>query len=325
MLKTGISSIFNEALFSPYFLVVGILSLPLFFMVYLYGRDFVERLGWNNRNYENQVGFWTGLVIALWLMLFGGNYSVILDFSLLPFGIAFVLFLLMILVSQKLVQLHYLEQINKKTIRWALFFGIILMAVFSAVPTWHGILLQISAVFCGMIVGCRSKKNISVVPILTIIMLIVSVLMLMQAEFFRFGKLGDLTFVHCLGLVLVGFLGTGVLVTRYTNVCGNISKSTYAKIKWLSRVIIMLLLACLITTQQSVPFYVILIMFFGFSQWLLVRFSGDKPTNLSGQLFGLLLISFGLLTTCPLISALGIVYMVFCPGRIKLKDVLCLL
>ena len=325
MLKTGISSIFNQALFSPYFFVVGILSLPLFFMVYLYGRDFVEHLGWNNRNYENQVGFWTGIVIALWLMLFGGNYDVILDFSLLSFGIAFVLFFLMILISQKLVQLNYLEQIKKKAIKWALFLGIVLMAVFSAAPTWHGILLQVSAVFCGMIVGCRLKKNISVVPVLTVIMLLVSILMLMQAEFFRFGKLGDLTFVHCLGLILVGFLGMAVLVTRYTDVCSNISKSAYVKIKWLSRVIIMLLVACLVTTQQSIPFYIILIVFFGISQWLLIRFSENRPANFSGQLFGLLLIFFGLLTTCPLISALGIVYMIFCPGHIKFKDIFYLL
>ena len=323
ILPTAESSVYNAALVSPYFLVIGFLSLPLFFMIYLYGRDFVERIGWSNRNYENQVGFWTGLAIALWLMLFGGDYAVIRDgISLLPTGISFVLFFLMIFVSQKMVQLNYVEKVDKKPLKWILFALLLLMATFSALPTWQGILLQVSAVFCGIITGCRLKKNIPVVPMLTVVMLIVLVFMLMQAEFFRFGKLGDLTWLHLVWVVLIGFLAVSVLTTRYVKACG---KKKCSEIKALARMGSFLLVLLFAATQLSVPVFIFLMIFMGISAAITIRFSANKPSNFSGFLFGLLLFSFGILIICPLVSALGIVYMLYTPAHIKPKDIFSLL
>ena len=52
IVSTAVSSFNNAALYSPYFFVVGLFSIPLFFMVYLYGRDFVSRIGWANQDIE---------------------------------------------------------------------------------------------------------------------------------------------------------------------------------------------------------------------------------------------------------------------------------
>ena len=64
VVSTAVSSFNNAALFSPYFLISGILTIPLFFMVYFYGRDFAEKIGWTSKNVENQSVFWTSLTMV---------------------------------------------------------------------------------------------------------------------------------------------------------------------------------------------------------------------------------------------------------------------
>ena len=100
IVATAVSSFNNAALYSPYFFVLGLFSLPLFFMVFLYGRDFVARFGWDNHNLESKIGFWNVACLVLWLFLMGGNYAVIRDsISLLPAMIAVVLFVSMVFVT----------------------------------------------------------------------------------------------------------------------------------------------------------------------------------------------------------------------------------
>ena len=97
VLSTAISSFNNSALVAPFFFLAGILSLPLLFMVYLYGRDFVSRIGWREQNLESQIGFAVSGILLLWILLFGGNYMVIRDgISLLPVVLSVVLFFLTI-------------------------------------------------------------------------------------------------------------------------------------------------------------------------------------------------------------------------------------
>ena len=109
IVTTAVSSFNNAALYAPYFFVVALLSAPLFFMVYLYGRDFVSRIGWNNQNMENKVSFWSVVCLVIWLMIFGGNYAVIRDgISLLPVSVAMVLFASMVFVVNQAKKMNYL-------------------------------------------------------------------------------------------------------------------------------------------------------------------------------------------------------------------------
>ena len=111
IVATAISSFNNAALYGPYFFVVALFSIPLFFMVFLYGRDFVSRFGLNSSDFESKVGFWSVVSLVLWLLLIGGNYAVIRDsISLLPVMIAILLFGSMVFVTNKLKKLNYLKK-----------------------------------------------------------------------------------------------------------------------------------------------------------------------------------------------------------------------
>ena len=317
---TAVSSFNNAALLNPLFFSAGLLALPLFFVVYLYGRDFVSRFGWNNQNTESQTGFWSSVFLMFWLLLFGGNYAVIRDsMSCLSLGLAVILFLLMIIVSNGMVRLKYMEKLRASKLKWVLFFVILLGAVFSGMMTWWGILLQISAILCGTIVGCRSKTNRSWVSLTTLIFAVTTTLILMQPEYFRFGQLGNLTLIHLVGVMIVGFFAVTTLVTKYTNARARIRQSVFIKLKWLFRILTLLALILFVATE-SVPVFIGLLM----CVWLLEALSVYHSAKLSDvvykQSWAMLMICFGVIIICPVISALGIVYLTFVSKQISVKD-----
>ena len=64
--STAISSFNNAALLNPFFFSVGLLMLPLLYIVFLYGYDIAIKFGWTNHNIENKTGFWNVCFLALW-------------------------------------------------------------------------------------------------------------------------------------------------------------------------------------------------------------------------------------------------------------------
>lgn len=327
IVSTAISSFNNASLYNPLFFAVGLLMLPLFFMVYLYGNDFVSRFGWNKNNIGDKVPFFVTVFLGLWLLIFGGNYAVIRDgISLLPLFVSIVMFVLTVLITQQSIKFQYIEKIlkqNKKT-KWLLFGILMILTVFSAKHTLVGILLQISAVLCGMIVGCRIKKEISLVPAMVCILGFVATLILMQPEYFRFGQLGNLTFIHLLSVLFVGFCSVTMLVTRYTNARSKIYASAYIKLKWLFRILSVLALVLFISTE-SVPVFIGLMVFVALLEMLTVYHSNKSFESVSQKSLSLLLICFGLITICPVITSLGIIYSLSKTEHIKLSDFTVLL
>ena len=322
--STAVSSFNNAALVNPFFLTVGLLSIPLFFIVYLYGRDFVSKFGWTNQNTEAKTSFWTMLILVLWTVLFGGNYAVIRGgISLLPMLLAIVLFMSMIVVSNNMVRLKYIEKIRNKKFVW-LVMGILLgCAVLSGMMTWWGILLQISAIVCGMIVGCRLRKD-SWVGWTTLILGMMITLVLMQPEYFRFGQLGHLTIIHLLGVVCAGFFAVTTITTKYIKARGKIRQSAYVKLKWLFR-IVSLLAAILFASTESVPVFLGLLLAVLLLEALNVYHSKKIPDNMYKQSWAWLIISLGILIVCPVLSAIGIVYLSFVPNKSKTPDFIRLL
>lgn len=320
IVATAISSFNNAALFSPYFFIVALFSIPLFWMVFLYGRDFVSKFGWTGANIEYKMGFWGTVCLVLWLLLVGGNYAVIRDsISLLPVVIAGVLFVSTAFITNRLKKLNYLEKIYSKKSRWLLFVGFLLLAAFSALPTWWGILLQLSAIVCGMIVGDRFNKNISDVLMSSVIMGAVTILLLMQPEYFRFGQLGNLTFLHIFALLVTGFFCITTLVAKYTNARGRIYKSAYVKLKWLFRIMSILALILFVLTE-SVPIFVGLMGVCAISEMLTIYHGKTIPESIYKQSWALFLICFGTIIICPVISMLGIIYLCFNNQKPCVKD-----
>jgi len=323
ILSTAISSFNNAALYSPFFFTVGLLTLPLLFIVYIYGKDFVEKIGWDKNNFDNHISFWGALSLLLWLMLFGGNYAVIRDgISLLPVLISFILFGFMIIAMQKSVQLGYIKKLHNKKqrkIKWLLFIAGLFMTVFSSVLTWWGILLQTSAVLCGSIIGLRLKKDMSLIPWIVIMLTLVVIAVLMQPEYFRFGQLGNLTIVHLLAIVCAGFFAITSIVTKYTNPRERIHHSAYIKLKWLFRIMSLLAFVLFVMTE-SVPVFVGMTCALGLSEMLSVYHSKNISENVPKLALGMLMVSLGIIIICPVLSALGIIYAVFETNGIKCKD-----
>ncbi len=324
VVSTAVSSFNNAALFSPYFFVFALLSLPLFYVVYLYSNDILVRLKWNN-DIEHKTSFWGVLFLVCWLLMFGGNYAVIRDgISLLPVAIAFVLFVSVIYVVQQAIKLNYLGFLKNKKARWLTIGILLILTVFSAKPDLYGILLQLSAVLCGVIVGARLHKNVSDVSLSTVVFGAMTALILMQPEYFRFGQLGNLTFVHLLSLLVTGFFAITTLVVKYTNVRSKIHESAYVKLKWLCRILGVLALV-LFGLTESVPVFVALLSIVALSEMLTIYHSKSKSDIVSKQSWALLLICFGVLTICPVISCLGILYLSRLPGNLKSRDFVGLL
>ena len=325
VLSTAISSFNNAALYSPFFIVVGLLTFPLFFMVYIYGKDFVSKIGWNENNVNSQVSLWTTTILLIWLMLFGGNYAVIRDgVSLLPVLISFVLFGLMIIIVNQSIKLGYLKKLQNKKVKWLLFFVLLLMTVFSSVWTWWGILLQIVAVSCGMIVGSRIKKNIPMMPWVVLILFLLVIAVLMQPEYFRFGQLGNLTIVHILAMVFAGFCAITAVVVRYTNPRGRIHQSAYVKLKWLFRIMSLLAFVLFVMTE-SVPVFVGVVGALGLLEMLSIYHSKNISADLSRLAVAMLMMVVGVIIICPVITALGIIYMISENNSVKSKDFIDLL
>ena len=325
IVTTAISSFNNAALYSPSFFVIGLFSLTLFLMVFLYGNDFISKFGWSNRDVESKSGFVSVLCLMIWLLIFGGNYAVIRDsISLLPLMISVVLFVAMVFITNRMKQYKYLEKMRDKKSRWFLFLLLFVLAVFSSLPTWWGILLQLSAVLCGIIVGDRLHKNIPDMLTGIIILGMMTVLLLMQPEYFKFGQLGNLTIIHIIALLLCGFFCVTSLAAGYTNARAKIYKSAYIKLKWLCRIMSVLALILFVLTE-SVPVFIGLMTVCLLSESLTIYHGKNLPENVSKQSWALLLISFGIVIICPLISMIGILYLIPLWKRLSINDFIKLL
>ena len=322
---TAVSSFNNAALLNPLFFSAGLLALPLFFMVYLYGRDFVSRFGWNNQNLEQKTVFWSLLCLMFWMLFFGGNYAVIRDsMSLLPVGLSCVLFLLMIVIANGVVGFRYLERLRDNKLGWFLLCVVVVGVLCSGIPTWWGMLLQLSAVVCGTIVGCRLKTNRSWVAMTALVFGLMTVLILMQPEYFRFGQLGNLTMIHLIGVMLTGFFAVTTLIAKYGNARSKIRNSAFVKLRWLLRIVALLALILFVSTE-SVPVFIGLLGSVGLLEVLSVYHSSKLSGVLFKQSLAMLMICFGVITICPVISAIGIIYLTFISDKIRAKDFVRLL
>ena len=325
VVTTAVSSFNNAALYCPYFFVAALFSVPLFIMAFLYGKDFISKFGWSGADIESKTSFWGLLSLVFWMLLVGGNYSVIRDsVSLLPTMIAIVLFVSMIFITNWLKKMNYCRKLYNNRSRWGIFVIFLILAVISAMPTWWGILLQLSAVLCGIIVGDRLHRKPSDFLIPVVVFCMMTSLLLMQPEYFRFGQLGNLTFIHIIALLFTGFFCATAFATKYTKARSRIYNSAYIKLKWLFRIMALLALILFVLTE-SVPVFLGLMAACMLSEMLTIYHSKSIPEYLFKQSWALVLISFGIIIICPVISMLGIIYLSFISSKVNFKDFLKLL
>lgn len=316
VVQSAISAFNNAALHAPAFLWWAILSIPLMAIVWKCAPMIQNTLSWTPENKIARIGVTLSAVTFLWAILFGGNYNVLRDnVSVLPFVTALIVFLTSLFVSSHMR--HMPNIFKNKKLYWLAVVFIILALGFSDTHTWWGPLLQIGSFGFGMIMGRIAGASMRPVAGMVTIMLILTVAMLMQPEFFRFGQLGNLTIAHLLFILMIGACGMAVIALNNVNPRGKIHTSAFSKLKWLMRVICILTTALFILTE-SVPLFLatcgaLLIMFS-----LSIYHQNKIPEHLMDKLLAILIILFGTIICVPFISALGILYLATLPqGNFK--------
>ncbi|MBR4507166.1 MAG: hypothetical protein IKP24_01380 [Alphaproteobacteria bacterium] len=310
VVQSAISAFNNAALALPAFFWLGILMLPMFYVVYKYGNQLMDMVGWERFGLQSRIIKWTIIMSLIWLVLFGGNYVVLRDgASLLPFVTAVIAFMGMLFVGNitrgiKLPKWHDLSR-NRK---WrVVLFAMLILAIIGLTDThtWWGPILQIAAFVGGAVVGRRMKKNINVVPFVSGFVFLFTVMILMQPEFFRFGQLGSLTLLHLAGIAFVGLPIIGCVMLRNFKSQAKIYHSAFVKLKWLMRCLV-LLSGCLFVMTESVPVFIGTCGLAAALFWLKIIHAKSMPQHLADKLLMLALFSFGVLTIMPVVSCLAI-------------------
>ena len=317
VVQSALSAFNNAALVAPTFFWTGLLAVPLMALAYFYGKDFVRRIGWRDGDVMKNASVMTAAVTVLWLLLFGGNYDVLRDTSsFLAFGIAAAVFTGALMVG---AASRGLALPRWRGTSWRHRFGnvigvmaIVGVAAMSAMPKWWAILMQVAALFGGVFIGRVTRRDIPDTALATVIAGLVGVLMLMQPEFFRFGKLGALSIVHIAVLVLLAASVAATLALRNVAPRGRIHHSAYVKLKCLGGFMVALGVVMFMMTE-SVPVLlgagVAMYAMFAISVW----HANGVPKNMAARMFAVMLGLFGLLTGLPVISALGVLVWVTRP------------
>ena len=305
VVQSAASAFNNMALFSPAFLWSALLSLPLFFMVWMCGNLFMAKIGWDKQNLIANSSVWVAGLTFVWVVLFSGSYNVLRDsLSVLPLMIALIIFLTSLFVSS------HLRDKKLEKFGWRQFFILFAVLIFVGMcdtRTWWGALLQIGALLVGVGLGRFARTGMRVVGGSVLIVLTVTTAILMQPEFFRFGQLGNLTIFHLVAILLFGILGAATVVLFNVVPRGAIKRTVYIKLKWLLRVVCALGGALFLLTE-AVPVFLgalgALVLLFTMSIW-----HSDKADVMLGhKVLAAAMVIFGIITVMPVISAMGILY-----------------
>lgn len=317
VVSSAISAFNNAALVAPAFLWNAVLCIPLFVLCFWFGRHAASRLGVLPYITVQRGTFWVVLLTALWCVLMGGNYSALRDgTTMLPWVLSVVLFLSMFCVGVATravkLPLWYGAEDASRLYKWfinLLLCGVILVPIATSDLSnlWVGG-VQILALCLGGMLGRFVRYQPNGVFYSLMIMLIVTVAVLMQPEFFRFGQLGNLTPMH-----LLWILGTGVIlaIAAALNIAcprGRIHNSAFVKLKWLLRLMVGLCSVLFLLTE-SVPMLLgtVVLMFIVAS--MSVWHAKQQVANMCDRLLAIAFVMFGVLIGVPTISCIGLLLM----------------
>lgn len=329
VVQSAVSAFNNAALALPAFCWFGLLMIPLFYVVYKYGNKLMDMIGWNGVGLQSRIIKWTVVMSLLWLVLFGGNYVVLRDSeTLLPFMTAGVAMMGMIFVGAmtRHIPLPVWRNLSRQQKVKLVGFSALILAIIGLTDThrWWGPILQIAAFVGGFFIGRRMKYKISDVPFVSVFMLLFTIMILMQPEFFRFGQLGNLTLLHLVGVVCVGAPIMGVIMLRNFKPMSRIYQSAYIKLKWMMRCLIVLA-GCLFVMTESVPVFIGLCGLMAGLFWLKIVHSDTVPQYLADRLLMFAIFAFGILTVMPVISCLAILCWLSLPNGDFFKELRALL
>ena len=317
IVQSAVSAFNNAALVAPAFLWWAMLALPLFAVVYFCGGAILQRFGWNSGNIAPRASLVVVILTLAWVVLFGGNYAVLRDdATVLPFLTAAVVFVSSVFIAsyRKILNLPRFRGASRGQ-KWGIVASwlIVMAAVgLSDMHIWWGPLLQIGAFLFGLLVGRVARNEMRPIAGSVLIMTVVTVAILMQPEFFRFGQLGALTPVHLLFLILMAAGAGATVALRNVRARGAIRHSAYVKLKWLMRFMSVLCMALFVLTESVLVFLAMMVMFF--VMFAMSIWHADKMSMRAGErMFAITMCIFGVITVMPAVTGVGILYLMTLP------------
>lgn len=306
IVQSAVSAFNNAALYAPAFLWSAILALPIFIAAAWLRDAFISRIGWTSRNTCARAATWTILLTFVWILLMGGAYDVLRDgatATVLPFVSAVVVFIGAVFAGN--ASRNVTMPGRNKWVRIAAGAIILFIIAMSDLHAWWGPLVQIGAAVIGFITGRRIRRELPTIPATLVVIVIVTTLILMQPEYFRFGQLGALTPIHLLGIGITGMCAMATFALRNIRPRNRIHASAYVKLKWMARFIVALA-AILFVMTESVPVFmgmcVAMFGLFAMSVW----HATSVPTVLATRMLAITIMLFGVITAVPAITVLGI-------------------
>ena len=314
VVNSALSAFNNAAIVAPAFFWNAILCVPLFVAIYLFGRFYGKKLGLAGFMNPERVAFWGIIMTMLWVVFMGGNYDVLRDgVSLLPWVTAGILFVSCLFIGTRTravpLPIWYGNARASTRRRWwinILLFAILMVPVgFSDTLHWWGPILQVGAVCAGLLIGRTRAWRLRGVLCMSALMLVATIALLMQPEFFRFGQLGNLTPIHLIGIVMTGILLAAAVATDVVPARGRIHKSAFVKLKWLVRFGTALCMVLFLLTE-AVPIFIattfMAFVLFAMSVW----HRESVADSVRHKMLAMSVIMFGILVEVPTITALGL-------------------
>lgn len=327
VVPSAISAFNNAALVAPAFLWNALLCLPIFVAAFWFGRTYKEKANLNKYLSWPRASFWTVVMVIVWFVLMGGNYSVLRDgVSVLPWLSAVLLFVSGMFIGFRTkdvsLPLWYGTSNVTRRKKWIVN---ILVACLVLIPVglsdtlnWWGPVLQVSSVLAGLFVGRKwLRRDMPMAFLLTCILLVMTAV-LMQPEYFRFGQLGNLTPWHLLWVLLTGAVFSVTVALKIVRAREKIHHSAFIKIKWLLRFVATLCAVLFVLTEAVPMFLATIAMVWGLSA-LSVWHLKETDKNIADFFCALLLVLFGVLISVPTISVLGLLQISVSPSNKRMS------
>ncbi|MCL1902382.1 MAG: hypothetical protein FWG18_02000 [Alphaproteobacteria bacterium] len=316
VVSSAISSFNNAALVSPDFFWAAILCIPIFIAAWIFAKPVADKFKFQNFD----ACLVSAGAFAIWIMA-RENFAVLrVSFSWTGVIIAACLVICMAMLSRRYYDggwrvSKYIKNIKYKSrTDFALPAVVAVIAFACALPNWKAGLMHFAAVVIGIIIGYwRSRKNKQTIdptlPI-SIVAFLVAFMLISQPEFFRFGQMGNLTFVHILFLSVAATLLAMYFATKFVRPAGWLKKSWYKKFKLLGRLGILFLFILFDITESELIFIALALagfIYFAVAVRHTQKSDAEKISDARRHIWYFSLCLIGVLTAMPLLTVMGII------------------
>lgn len=311
VVQTAISSFNNSSLLNPSFFWSSFLMIPVFFITFIKRFEInknIEKFKIFSKNKFSSFLFFINIILLFYLIIMHGNYETIRNsITFIPFFIAFVIFLLSSSITNFLLKNEFINYSLKKYKKISLFGSFILFLFLSSIsgyPSVIGFILNPVSILIGILWGKKYKINEIINT--SIILFILSIIILMQPEYFRFGQMGNLTIIHKTFLLLIALSIIITLNTLKIPAKGFLYNRAFKKLKWIFRIILGVFSFLFIVTE-SLPVFIITItiMFFLTASSIFHENYFDKKISVDCLIISIGL--FGVISNLPIITILSII------------------